>query len=302
MKNRPKKQGDLDFSAAPRLQTIWGVREATVFFLEGLSVTLFIAFAFLNVVPGMVASIALLIVAVLLLLSHLGHPMRAWMAIRNFRRSWVSRGTVVIGAFIGLGTVYVGVPAVLQIEMGESLTVAIRSLLSVAAIFILVYPGFVMSASPAIPFWSSGLLPVLSLFNGLASGLMVVLLIYVTPILQVDTTVGLIDLVWLEQSILIVLAMTTLIYMVTMSNAGAAASLSAIYLMTQEPVLFWVLAVGAGLVLPIAAIALTLTFNVAPVALLWVAVATRLVGDVSSRYAFLKGGIYEAVMQPTYRG
>jgi formate-dependent nitrite reductase membrane component NrfD len=301
MKNPPRKQGDLDFSVAPRLQTIWGIREASVFFLEGLSVTLFMAFAFLNVVPGMVLSIALLIAAVLLLLSHLGHPMRAWLAILNFRHSWVSRGTVVIGTFIGLGTVYVGMPAVLHIEMGESMTLAIGLSLIVAGIFILLYPGFVMSASPAIPFWSSGLMPVLSLINGLASGGMVVLLLYVTAILQVDTTVGSIDLVTLQQSVLIVLAMTTFTYMVTMSNAGVAASLSATYLMTQEPLLFWVLAVGGGLLLPIAAIVLTLTFDVAPVGLLWVAVATRLVGDVAGRYAFLKGGIYEAVMQPTHR-
>lgn len=301
MKNPPRKQGDLDFSVAPRLQTIWGIREASVFFLEGLSVTLFMAFAFLNVVPGMVVSIALLIAAVLLLLSHLGHPMRAWLAIRNFRHSWVSRGTVVISTFIGLGMVYVGMPAVLHIEMGDSMTLAIGLLLIVAGIFILLYPGFVMSASPAIPFWSSGLMPVLSLINGLASGGMVVLLLYVTAILQVDTTVGSIDLVTLQQSVLIVLAMTTFTYMVTMSNAGAAASLSATYLMTQEPLLFWVLAVGGGLLLPIAAIVLTLTLDVAPVGLLWVAVATRLVGDVAGRYAFLKGGIYEAVMQPTYR-
>ena len=301
MKNPPRKQGDLDFSVAPRLQTIWGIREASVFFLEGLSVTLFMAFAFLNVVPGMVLSIALLIVAVLLLLSHLGHPMRAWQAILNFRHSWVSRGTVVIGTFIGLGMVYVGMPAVLHIEMGESMTLAIGLSLIVAGIFILLYPGFVMSASPAIPFWSSGLMPVLSLINGLASGGMVVLLLYVTAIVQVDTTVGWIDLVTLQQSVLIVLAMTTFTYMVTMSNAGVAASLSATYLMTQEPLLFWMLAVGGGLLLPIAAIVLTLTFNVAPVGLLWVAVATRLVGDVAGRYAFLKGGIYEAVMQPTDR-
>jgi len=301
MKNPPRKQGDLDFSVAPRLQTIWGIREASVFFLEGLSVTLFMAFAFLNVVPGMVLSIALLIAAVLLLLSHLGHPMRAWQAILNFRHSWVSRGTVVIGAFIGLGMVYVGMPAVLHIEMGESMTLAIGLSLIVAGIFILLYPGFVMSASPAIPFWSSGLMPVLSLINGLASGGMVVLLLYVTAIVQVDTTVGWIDLVTLQQSVLIVLAMTTFTYMVTMSNAGVAASLSATYLMTQEPLLFWVLAVGGGLLLPIAAIVLTLTLDVAPVGLLWVAVATRLVGDVAGRYAFLKGGIYEAVMQPTYR-
>jgi len=301
MKNPPKKQGDLDFTVASRLQTVWGIREASVFFLEGLSVTLFMAFAFLNVVPGMLLSILLLIAAVLLLLSHLGHPMRAWLAIRNFRRSWVSRGTVVIGAFIGLGTVYVGMPAVLHIEMGESTLLAIGLLLAVAGIFILLYPGFVMSASPAIPFWNSGLMPILSLINGLASGGMVVLLFYVTAIQQVDTTVGLVDLVTLQQSVLIVLAMMTFTYMVTMSNAGAAASLSVTYLMKHESLLFWVLAIGGGLLLPIAAIALTLIFDAAPVGLLWVAVATRLVGDVAGRYAFLKGGIYEAVMQPTYR-
>jgi len=192
-------------------------------------------------------------------------------------------------------------PAVLHIEMGESMMLAIGLSLTVAAIFILLYPGFVMSTSPAIPFWSSGLMPLLSLINGLASGGMVVLLFYVTAILQVDTTVGLIDLVTLQQSVLIVLAMTTFTYMVTMSNAGAAASLSVTYLMKHEPLLFWVLAIGGGLLLPIAAIALTLTFDAAPVGLLWVAVATRLVGDVAGRYMFLKGGIYEAVMQPTYR-
>lgn len=301
MKNILKKQGDVDFSLSPKLQTIWGFREAFVFFLEGLSVTLFIAFAFLNVVPGMVLGIVLLIVAVLLLLSHLGHPLRAWMAIRNFRRSWVSRGTAVIGLFIGLGAIYIGAPLVLQIESVESLTVLMGLPLIVAGIFILLYPGFAMSASPAIPFWSSGLLPLLSLINGLASGGMVVLLTYVTVIRQIDTTVGSVDFVWLQQSILSVLAMITYIYMVTMRKAGAAASLSVTFLMTQEPLLFWVLAIGAGLVLPITFIALTLTFNVAPVGLLWVAAVARLVGDVSSRYAFLKAGIYEAVLQPTNR-
>jgi formate-dependent nitrite reductase membrane component NrfD len=301
MKHPPKKQGDLDFSVSPRLQTIWGFREATVFFLEGVSVTVFIGYMFLGIVPGMVVGVALLIAAVLLLLSHLGHPLRAWMAIRNVRRSWVSRGTCVIGAFIGLGFIYVGAPMISQIELGGSLTMAIALLLIVAGIFILLYPGFAMAASPAIPFWSSGLLPVLSLANGLASGGMVLLLSVVTITGQSDTTVGPVDLVWLEQSALGALAVITLVYIVSMSNAGAAASLSASHVITRELTLFWGLAVGAGLVLPIAAIALTLTCNVAPAGLLWVAVVGRLVGDVSGRYAFLKGGIYEAVLQPTNR-
>ena len=300
MKQVLGRQGEVDFSLAPRLQTIWGFREATVFFLEGVSVTVFVGFMFLGNIPGMIVGVLLLIGAVVLLLSHLGHPFRAWLAVRNFRRSWVSRGTCVIGAFNGLGIVYIAAP-MLQIDLGASLTSALGLLLIVAGIFILLYPGFAMAASPAIPFWSSGMLPVLSLANGLSSGGMVLLLFYITLMGTLDTMIGPIDLVWLQQSVLGALAVMTFVHMVSMSNAGAAAGLSANYLMTQEPVLFWVLAIGAGQVLPIAAIVLTLTLDVAPVGMLWVAVAGRLAGDVSGRYAILKGGIYEAVLQPNYR-
>lgn len=301
MKNSLSQQGRLDFTVSPKLQTIWGFREAAVFALEGLSVTIFIAFMFLHIVPGMVAGIVLLIMAVLLLLSHLGHPLRAWMAIRNFRRSWVSRGTVCIGGFIGLGTLYVGAPLVLDLNLGGGLTNAIWLVLILAGIFILLYPGFAMAASPAIPFWSSGLLPVLSLANGLASGGMVVLLTYVAMTGQIDPSIGPVKVAWLQQSCLFVLALITFVYMLTMRNAGTAANLSATYLLTQEPVLFWILAVGAGILLPIVTIAVVLTAELAPVGLLWVGVVARLVGDVCGRYAFLKAGIYDAVLQPTRR-
>lgn len=286
----------MDFSVSPKLQTIWGFREGVVFFLEGLSVTVFVGFMFLNFIPGMVAGVALLIAAVLLLLSHLGHPFRAWMAIRNFRRSWVSRGTVVIGAFNGLGIVYIAAPFVPQLQIAEPLMMAIAALLIVAGIFVLLYPGFAMSASPAIPFWSTGLLPVLSAINGLASGLIVVLL-YMSVTQSPDFYIGPVNLIWLEQIILVLLALSTFVYMVGMSNSGTAAKLSVAYLVQREPVLFWLLTVGAGIVVPIVVIAVTLIAPVAPAGLLWAGVLARLVGDVCGRYAWLKAGIYDAVLQ-----
>jgi len=301
MKNALSQQGRLDFSVRPKLQTIWGFREAAVFSLEGLSVTLFVASMFLNVVPGMVVGIVLLITAVLLLLSHLGHPFRAWMAIRNIRRSWVSRGTVMIGAFIGLGTLYVGAPLVLNLALADWLVSALELMLILAGIFILLYPGFAMAASPAIPFWSTGLLPVLSMVNGLASGGIVVLLTYLTLYGQPDARIGPLDASWLQQACLALLALITLVYMATMRTAGTAASLSVAYLVKREPLLFWVLAVGAGIVIPIATVTLTLNLHAAPLGLLWVGVVARLLGDVCGRYAWLKAGIYDAVLQPTRR-
>jgi formate-dependent nitrite reductase membrane component NrfD len=287
MKNSIIRQGRLDFTVAPKLQTVWGFREAIVFSLEGLGATLFVAFMILNHVPAMVVGIALLIAAVLLLLSHLGHPFRAWMAVRNVRRSWISRGTAVISGFIFLGLVYVAIALVAGIEMTGWWETSLRLALMLAGLFILFYPGFAMAASPAIPFWNSGLLPVLSMANGIASGGIAVLAYLAATDMVRPATLPLDFFIWFQLTVLCFLAVSTFTYMTTMRNGGAAASCSATYLMTREVMLFWGMA-----------IALAASFGTAPLSLLWIAVAARLTGDVSLRYAFLKAGIYDAVLQP----
>ena len=93
MRSTLTQQGRLDFSVGYRLQTIWGLREAVVFFLEGLGVALVAGFALLDLIPGMIAGILLMVAAVLLLLSHLGHPLRAWMALRNLSLIHISEPT-----------------------------------------------------------------------------------------------------------------------------------------------------------------------------------------------------------------
>jgi formate dehydrogenase iron-sulfur subunit len=44
-------------------------------------------------------------------LLHLGRPIHAWKALRNLRRSWLSREAALLGAYAGLAVVAVGVPA-----------------------------------------------------------------------------------------------------------------------------------------------------------------------------------------------
>ncbi len=44
-------------------------------------------------------------------LAHLGRPVHAWKALRNLRRSWLSREVALLGAYAGLAVVAVGVPA-----------------------------------------------------------------------------------------------------------------------------------------------------------------------------------------------
>ena len=50
-------------------------------------------------------------VALAVSLLHLGRPLYAWKALRNLRRSWLSREVALFGAYGGLAALAVGVPA-----------------------------------------------------------------------------------------------------------------------------------------------------------------------------------------------
>ena len=72
------RQGKADFSVGYKLQTRWGPMEAVIFTLECAGAALF-AGAVLSgeQTAGMVCGVALVALAIVLLLAHLGHPARA---------------------------------------------------------------------------------------------------------------------------------------------------------------------------------------------------------------------------------
>ncbi|MBM3512563.1 MAG: hypothetical protein FJX59_02480 [Alphaproteobacteria bacterium] len=284
---RIMQQGRPDFSVGPKLQTTWGFREGAVFAAEGLSATVMMASAAAHWLPGMIGAEAVMVLVVVLLFSHLGNPTAAWRAIVNFRRSWISRGTTMIGGFVGLGALAIlfelGFPAPAG---AVSLVFALQA---VTAAFIIFYPGFAMAASAGIPFWTTGSLPILSALGGLSSGTLAALAL--APFgLSLPA-----ELYVVENVALVLLAASAAAVLAQLSaalKAGAGARLSARLMIEREKLWFWTLAIAVGLILPAFCIGLGwLGF-----AGLFIAALARLVGDIALRYAILKVGTYESLL------
>jgi len=280
-------QNELTFAVGPKFQRTWGLREAAVFALEGIGVTVFVISALLDSSIGMSGGLASLVAAVVLLMSHLGKPMVAWRTVLNVRRSWISRGTLIIGMFVLIGGFFV----IGQTTPWFSFSAMLERMLLVPLIItgglILFYPGFAMQASAGIAFWSITQ-PVLSCLCGLVSGLLIVIAAGAPP-----QGIELITAMCLSALILVVIFTAT--HVVRMHKRGGSAAVSANALITKEWFLFWLLAIGAGLMVPFFVLVSDLS-TISSVAFA-IVVAGRIVGDVALRYAFLKVGTFESPMQ-----
>lgn len=285
------RQGRLDFSVGFKLQTRWGPMEAATWTFECAGAMLFAASALAGDLPsGMAAGVVLVAIAIALLLMHLGQPLNAWRAIANPRHSWISRGTLALGGFVVLGGLYVLVRRA-GVAPEAMPAAALRWLLIADAAFILAYPGLVLSASPAIPFWNSGLMPLLSLANGTASGIALYLL-FVPGAARPEAALvaGAGFLAWA----LVALGALVWLQVIVMRTRGAAAAESAACLTRRHALLFWWGACLAGIAVPLA-FALWLAEG-GGLALIPFLVAARLAGDYALRAALLRAGLFEKLV------
>ena len=235
----------------------------------------------------MVGALAGMVGAVILLLSHLGKPLLAWRAIVNVRRSWISRGTVAIGVFTGLGCVYMAGQTIPGLEFVRNMNAVLLTGTIVTGVFILFYPGLAMQASAGIAFWSHPLLPVLSFLQGSLTGTVLVGVATGEPLTWTIEN----DFTTTCMALIILIALATYVYVRIMRKRGGASKLSADWLVKEERFIFWILAVGLGLVLPGA----VFVSNPANAILLVIVVLVRIAGDVAFRYAVLKVGAFESV-------
>jgi len=287
------RQGEPDFSVGYKLQTRWGPSEAVIFTLECAGAALFAAATMAGEqASGMAVGMLLVALAIALLLRHLGHPGRAWMAIRNVRSSWISRGTLVLGGFVGLGVLYLLLRHAGGMDETALVARILRWTLLGACAFILIYPGLILSASPAIPFWNSGLLPVFSAAGGAASGVALLLAIAPAPVPNTSLARALpLTEIWL----LAALAVVMLIYLTLMLRRGAAAAESASYLLHGHAPLFVLGACVVGLALPMFLWLWNMKVG-GDAGIAALAAALRLAGDLALRHAFLKVGMFNPVV------
>jgi formate-dependent nitrite reductase membrane component NrfD len=126
---------------------------------------------------GLYVSFPAVILGLLFLAAHLGKPFRAPRALAKPGSSWISRGVWIITAFLGISVIHflgqvTPYDYIHNAEAGSAFPATISIIGLVAALFVMLYTGALLSASKGMPFWRTGILPVLFMISALFTGLL----------------------------------------------------------------------------------------------------------------------------------
>lgn len=276
-----------EFNMGLNSQEEWSWLLAIDLFLGGSGGGLFLLYMFFDLSPtAALFSVVLVILGAIALLSELGHPLRAWRAIARPRTSWISRGVIFVTLFIvaGLLSVAPSLPAfsgLLWSPAGLGGR-AVEAVAAISAFMVILYPGFVLSASPSIPFWNSPLLPVLFFSQSLLAASGIALLF--SPLGLYDPALPALS----SLTALLIMANLILVvfHLLTMRNSGLVGRESVRLL--NHGVLGLTFSGGVvllGMVLPLGIGLWVPSWAV-------VAGAFILIGALLYRYCILKAGVY----------
>ena len=186
------------FANEPKVQRVWDIPHATWFTLMGVGGGLFLLARLLGrthelgTVLGVplvdLVSFAAIAVGGVILIADLGHPLRAWRAVRNVRTSWISWGAIADFVFLGAG----GLLVLADLEFGDSHPFAwlpwdaaadtaagrvLEVIAMAAAVVVMFYAGAVLAQPRAIPYWHSVAVPIQFLLSSAATSLGVMMLL-----------------------------------------------------------------------------------------------------------------------------
>ncbi len=230
--------------------------------------------------------VALVTIAILSGWAHvffLGRWSRFWRMARRPHRSWISRGLWSMGIYM------VGAVGVLLVGGDEGPIGDVLLAVSLAgAGLLLLYEGFVYSASVGIPFWRTVMLPLLSVAYGLRGGAAVLLILAALGEGTFDIDAVEVVKLWVVLSTAVLVA----IYLAAAGRAGGAARESMRQLVSGRisPV-FYGGTIAVGIVVPLALGAASLIGGSA-LLLLGVIGGASLIGDFYVRYSIVKAGVY----------
>ncbi|KMY66948.1 nitrite reductase [Desulfocarbo indianensis] len=277
-----------EFVLGFRPQSEWGWKIAIAFFFGELGSGLFFVSAFYDFTLGM--AIGWVLVSVCkpaALFMHLGHPERAWRAIMGLGHSWISRGLLASVLFTGFGGAHI-----INLHYGI-VTGGLAQLLMIVAmvscVVVMIYLGFVLSYSPSISLWGSGIMPVISLTYALLGGVTLVL-IFGYHTLLADNPQLLSTLKSLELGLVLLCGVIMLSFLHGAAYASEAGKASVALLLKHDFAKWFVpfvLLVGIAVTALLAYMGPT-SFT----AILAVAVA-ELIGDFALKILLFKAGLYE---------
>jgi formate-dependent nitrite reductase membrane component NrfD len=242
--------------------------------------------------PGLAAAYVLAGIGGIAHLAFLGRPERFWRMAWHVRTAWIARGFVGLTLFLVGASLYLPPLLIAAWPWGEgSLPAQAGWLLAAAGMVVLiVYMGFVYSASKGIPFWNSPLHPVLYMAYALRGGA-AALLVEMALFGQIDDdVVGPLLKIWVGITAVVTVLFALEIYG-ALTGGNVAARRSARDLLTGRlAVYFYGGTLLVGLIVP----ALLVGGELASVNLAVLAVIglCSTLGDFFMKYTSIRAGYY----------
>jgi formate-dependent nitrite reductase membrane component NrfD len=281
-------------------QTEWirgsGIFICMAFFTIELGGGTYIFSSLVGSLLGMIAGFLLAAFGTLFFLFHLGRPIAAIRACLRPRSSWISRGVLFISFFLILTFISIVLAFIPRLSnplgaLLQSNPLPIDALLIITCIIsflMMIYAGFAMSFINGIPLWNTTLLPILyvvvAFWGGaeIASGL--------------AATNGSEANIAQKVAYFLLLAVVLIIpsYLISIRYGSPAGGLSVKEIVRGRGwLLFWIVVVAIGMVLPVCASLATLSFGFRlPLVLLWVAIICGLAGDFAMRFLLFRNAYY----------
>jgi len=239
-------------------QKIWGWQAVLYLFLAGVGsgcVLVGMVYGFWYEAPfvakiGLIAGIPLVILGSLFLLLDIGRPIALYLSPGRPMDSWISKGFLILSAFIILGLIQIALwvwPGGLMGDFSNCWKI-FGVVNGVLAIFTSLYPGVLLGCSP-IPLWNTPMLPVVFWVSSLSTGAAAILLML--QMFGVDLSPGGLSFLIYSEAVLIVLeAMLLGLYLYGIKLVAAARASVREIVSGRWAGRFWVGLVGAGLVIP----------------------------------------------------
>ncbi|UCG51712.1 MAG: polysulfide reductase NrfD [Candidatus Latescibacterota bacterium] len=165
-----------------QLQREWGWLIATYLFLGGVgggaytiaAINSFLGESLeLSTTVGLWIAFPALLVGTLFLIADLGSPSRAVLAGMKPRTSWIARGTWIITIFMILSFLHLILHQFTTVGEAAGGATAINIIAVggiVFAIGTMAYTGILLGASKGIPFWRTGVVPVVFVISAVVTG------------------------------------------------------------------------------------------------------------------------------------
>jgi polysulfide reductase chain C len=276
-----------DFEIGFRINQRFNHLVAANFTIEGAGAAVILGAMLLNHRIGLLAGLGLLLAGAAALFLDLGNPFKSWRSIFNLKASWISRGALFLGILVVLSVLCIIVPV-----MGQSVAgMAVKAAMGIFAVLIMLYTGFLVASMGAIPFWNSGLVPFIFMFNALATGITVLSWIAVLTGAVKEAA-----LLTTALPFLLIVILAASFWHMALANKKGGASKESVDMLNRGKwkVVFWVGGIFCGLILPL--VLILAGGKTAPLIVLPIVAAARMAGDYCYRLAILKTGVYESVL------